>query len=260
MKTDRVSINGVDLAYARRGTGASLLLIHGFPLDRTCWNELALLLEDEFDLILPDLRGFGQSGTVESIYSMADIASDLAGLLDHLKIEQAFVAGHSMGGYVALAFAHAHPDRVRGLALVSSQALPDAPERKQGRYKTAADVAEQGVRVVVEVMTSKLSSDPRVQAFVHEAMERQPASGMIGALKAMAERADATSWLPDFKFPLVIVHGEADALIPVARGRDMKTALPSAHYVELKGLGHMPMMENAQAVAEALLRLKRWGS
>ena len=83
-------------------------------------------------------------------------------------------------------------------------------------------------------------------------MQRQKPAGVIGSLKAMAERDDSSDLLKTFKFPVVIVHGDADALIPVERGREMKATLQPAYYAELKGAGHMPMMENPKAVAEAL--------
>ena len=183
-----VAVNGIDLAYTRRGKGMPLMLVHGFPLDSSSWNEIIPFLEDKFDIILPDLRGFGQSTTIKSPYTISDMADDLAGLLDHLRIEKTAMAGHSMGGYVALAFAKKYPNRVRGLGLISSQAAADAPDRKEGRYKTAAEVAEKGVGVVVDAMTPKLSANADVQAFVRAVMERQKPSAMIGALKAMAER------------------------------------------------------------------------
>ena len=227
-------------------------MIHGYPLDGTTWSEVAPLLETNFDLIIPDLRGMGQSDAVDKTYTVAELASDIAGLLDHLKIQKTFIAGHSMGGYVALAFARAYPNRVRGLGMISSQALADPPERKEGRYKIAADVAEKGIGVVVDSMTSKLSADARIQSFVRDVMQRQKPAGVIGSLKAMAERPDSSDLLKTFKFPVVIVHGDADALIPVERGREMKAALPSAHYTELKGAGHMPMMEKPKEAAEAL--------
>ena len=249
---ERTKINGINIAYERRGRGEPLVLIHGYPLDRTTWNEIASLLENDFDLILPDLRGMGQSDAVDKMYTVADLASDVAGLLDHLKVQKAFIAGHSMGGYVALAFVRAYPNRVRGLGMISSQFLADPPERKEGRYKTANDVAEKGISVVVDSMTTKLSVDVRIQAFVREVIQRQKPAGVIGSLKAMAERPDSSDLFKSFKFPVVIVHGDADALIPVERGREMKVALPSAHYAELKGAGHMLMMENPKEVAEAM--------
>ena len=252
---DKMKINNLELAYVRRGKGTPLVLLHGFPLDHHLWDDIAPLLEDRFDLILPDLRGFGESTTVDAPYSMDDYASDIAGLLDQLGIQKAVIAGHSMGGYVALAFARLYPARVSGLALISSQVLADPYDRKEGRYKSAADVAEKGIGGVVEAMTSKFTSDARLQTIARSIMEKQKPGAYIGALKAMAERTDSTSLLSTFKFPVMVVHGEADALIPVARAHEVKAALPDSYYVELKDTGHVPMLEAAKETAEALLRL-----
>lgn len=250
-----ISVNGINLAYSRHGRGIPLVLIHGFPLDSTSWNEILPYLENDFDLILPDLRGFGQSSTITSHYTISDMADDLAGLLDHLGIEKAAFAGHSMGGYVALAFAKKYPQRVSGLGMVSSQAAADSPERKEGRYKTAADVEKQGVGIVVEAMTQKLSADERVQSFVRGLMERQSKSALIGALKAMAEREDLSTFLSFFTLPLVLIHGDVDQLIPIERAKEIKSTNPSARLVELKGAGHMPMMEFPGETANGLALL-----
>lgn len=251
-----VVFNGIELAFDRRGKGTPLVLIHGYPLDHSIWGDVIPLMENDFDLILPDVRGFGKSTTVETPYSMADIAADLAAILDSLGIKKAAFAGHSMGGYVALAFAKAFPDRVSGLSLVSSQAAGDAPERKEGRYKTAADVSEKGVQIVAAAMTDKLSPDQHVRYFVRPLIGKQSVSGVTGALKAMAEREDLTSFLASFKLPLVLIHGDADELIPVDRAREIKALVPEAHLVELPGAGHMPMMEQPERTADALQRLK----
>lgn len=229
-----------------------LVLLHGFPLDHTTWNEVAPFLENDFNLILPDLRGFGQSTTVESPYSISDMADDVALLLDHLGIERAGVAGHSMGGYVALAFAKKYPHRALGLGLVSSQAVADTPEGKERRYKVAAEVAEKGVIVVADSMTPKLSSDAREQAFVRRIIEKQNNLAVIGALKAMAEREDLLIYLSTAQFPVVLVHGDADVLIPIERANEIKALLPSAQVVEIRGAGHMPMMEFPSETARGL--------
>ena len=251
-----ITFNGIELAFDRRGKGTPLVLIHGYPLDHSIWGDVVPLLENDFDLILPDVRGFGGSATVETPYSMADIAADLAAVLDSLGIEKAAFAGHSMGGYVALAFAKAFPDRVSGLSLISSQAAGDPPERKEGRYKTAADVSEKGVQIVAAAMTDKLSPNQSVRDFVRSLIGGQSVSGVTGALKAMAEREDLTSFLASFKLPLVLIHGDADELIPVDRAREIKALVPEAHLVELPGTGHMPMMEQPERIAEALKHLK----
>ena len=252
---EKVNVNGVQLAYERRGKGSPLVLLHGFPLDHHLWDEVVPLLEDTFDVILPDLRGFGESTTVDSPYSMDDYASDIAGLLDQLGVQKAAIVGHSMGGYAALAFARLYPERVSGLGLVSSQVLADAPERKEGRYKSAADVSANGIESVVATMTPKFTSDERLQSYARISMEQQQPAAYVGALKAMAERADSTALLPSFSFPVVIVHGDTDALIPIDRAREVKEALPQAHLVEISGAGHIPMLEAKEKTAEALKHL-----
>ena len=253
----KVNVNGIQLAYERRGRRTPLVLVHGFPLDHHLWDEVVPLLEDTFDVILPDLRGFGESTTIDSPYGMDELASDIAGLLDQLGIQKAAIAGHSMGGYVALAFARLYPNRVSGLGLVSSQVLADPPERKEGRYKSAADVSANGIGSVVETMTPKFTTDERLQAYARTSMEHQSPAAYIGALKAMAERADSTPLLAALQVPVVVIHGDADSLIPLDRAREVKAALPKAHLVEISGAGHMPMMEAKERTAEALRYLAK---
>ncbi len=249
-------VNNVQIAFEKVGKGSPLVLIHGYPLDHSIWNETAKLLQDDFQVLLPDVRGFGESTTVDSPYSMTDIADDLAGLLDALKIDKAFFAGHSMGGYVALAFAKKYTNRVSGLALVSTQLLADPEDRKQGRYKTAADVSEKGVGIVAEAMTDKLSSNQKVRDVIRPLIEKQRTSGVVGTLKAMAEREDATALFSAMNYPVILVHGDADELISVERAREAKAILSSAHLVELAGVGHMPMMEVPKKTADALKLFK----
>ena len=216
---EKVKVKGIELAYTRYGKGTPLVLLHGYPLDHHIWDEIVPLLENKFDLILPDLRGFGESTTVNTPYTMDDFASDIAGLLDHLGIQKAAIAGHSMGGYVALAFARLFPDRITGLALAASQTLADPPDRKEGRYKSAAEVTEKGIGGVVEAMTPKFTSNEKLQEFTRQVMERQEPAAYIGALKAMAERQDSTSLLASMDHPVIVIHGDADMLIPIERAR-----------------------------------------
>ena len=251
----KVNINGIQIAYARKGTGKPLVLVHGYPLDHTIWDEVVSLLENDFDIIFPDLRGFGQSDVVESQYKILDMATDIAGLLDQLGFKKAAIAGHSMGGYISLAFARAYPDRVTGLGLIASQALADPPENKIGRYDAAEEIMKTGVEPVAEGMSTKLTPDERVQAYVRGLIAAQHPAGLAGALKAMAERDDSSSILSSFQFPVVLIHGKADELIPVQRAQEIKSAISQATLMELSSVGHMPMMENPQATATALKTL-----
>jgi len=252
METGRQNIDGINIAYVRRGEGTPLVLIHGYPLDHTIWEGVAPLLEQDFEMIIPDLRGFGESEVMEADHSITSYASDITGLLDHFKMRKALVAGHSMGGYVALAFAREFPERVAGLGLISSQILPDKPDRKAARYDTSRQVLAEGVGSVAQVMAPMLSADAAIQSLLRDLMAKQQPLAVSSALQAMADRPDSTEIFRAFKFPVLIIHGQSDALIPVERGREMHAALGSAHYVELEGVGHMPMMEDASATADAL--------
>jgi 3-oxoadipate enol-lactonase len=252
---DKLNVNGIQIAYERRGSGMPLVLLHGYPLDHTIWDEVASLLEDDFDLIIPDLRGFGQSDLVEEQYTIADMAADVAALLDELGIETTYIAGHSMGGYISLAFVRNYRERVLGLGLIASQALGDSPERKDGRYATADEIMQTGVEPVVEGMTPKLTPDEQVQDKVRGVIAEQQPIGLANALRAMGERFDSMLVLPSFTFPVVLVHGTADELIPVERAREIKATIKPAYLTELSGVGHMPMLEDPQETADTLRKL-----
>lgn len=144
---------------------------------------------------------------------------------------------------------------MNGLGLVSTQALADPPDRKEGRYKSATEVAEKGIGGVVDAMTMKFTSDQRLQEFSRKSMERQQPAAYIGALKAMAERLDSTPMLASINYPVVIIHGNADALIPIDRAHEMKNAISHAHFVEVKDAGHLPMLEAVHETSEGLKHL-----
>jgi len=252
---EKIDINGIELAYIRHGKGTPLVLLHGYPIDHHVWDRIIPFLENAFDLIIPDLRGFGQSTTIDTPYTMDDFASDIAGLLDHLGISKTAIAGHSMGGYVALAFARLYPERVSGLGLIASQLLADPPDRKDGRYKSAEDVANNGIMGVVDAMTTKFTADEQLRDFVRTSMQKQQPAAYIGALKAMAERQDATPLLSSVNYPVVLIHGDSDVLIPIQRAREVKAILASALLVEIAGAGHLPMMDAVELTAEGLKHL-----
>lgn len=252
----KTTVNGIELAYERRGSGTPLLLVHGYPLDHTIWAPVAPLLEADFDLILPDLRGFGQSASSGTPYLLTDLAADLAALADALGLERVALTGHSMGGYVALAFARLYPERVLGLGLVASQAAADPPEKKVARYQAAARVEADGVGEVAGSMPALLTEAVSLQTRLRELILRQPPMSVAGALRAMAERPDSTPFLPGFGFPVVIVHGLADRIVPVERAFEMRVTVKDGHLTEIEGAGHMPIMEAPELTAEALRALK----
>ena len=245
----------VALEFEEHGHGTPLVCLHGFPFDHTIWQPLVPRLEKAAHLILPDLRGYGKSPAPDGVYTMREMAEDVVCLLDRLHLEKAVVVGHSMGGYVSLAFAHAYPSRLAGLGLVATQAGADNPERRQARLKTANSVKRHGVKSVVNNMLSRLTPKTDLtQPLLDLMMQAQP-SGVVGALRGMAERPDMTGNLADIVVPAVVVAGGADQILPLDVMKTMAQMLPKGWLVEIPEGGHMPMMESPDLVAEALIQL-----
>jgi len=246
----------VPLAYEIHGKGLPVILIHGFPFDRNIWRPVVPLLEGHAQLILLDLRGFGASPkTEDDAYTMAMHAEDIHHLMEDINIERAVLVGHSMGGYVALAFAHAYPAQLMGLALVASHADPDAPGRREGRLQTAAQIRERGLAPLLETMPSQLTPNTAIQERVRQMIADCAPQTAIRAQLGMAQRDDAFPWLAEIRAPVLILSGEQDPFLVPERLKAMVQALPDAEWVSLPGVGHMPMLEAPQATAEALKNL-----
>lgn len=245
----------VNLAYEEHGQGTPVVLVHGFPLNRSIWYPLLPLLEKKAHLILPDLRGSGETPAPVGMYTMRLMAEDLRALLDTLKIDKVVLAGHSMGGYVSLAFAQAYPHRLAGLALISTQAAADNPEARASREKTVEEVKRRGLKTLADGMAPRLTCQPALVEPLRKLIMKANPVGVIGSLKGMAERPNAQEWLPSITVPTVVIAGSEDALIPLDRPRLMTQLLGRAWLVEIANAGHMPMMEQPQVVANAILQL-----
>lgn len=245
----------VQLFAEELGTGTPLVLVHGFPLDRTSWGEVAKLLAADARVVLPDLRGFGRSPVTEGVYSMECLAEDLAALLDRLHIDRAILAGHSMGGYVSLAFARAFPERLAGLALVTSHAAEDAPDRKEGRNRLAEEVENRGVEAVIEATLAHYSPYPEVLERTRALMLQANLQAVSAALRGMAMRPNLTGLLPSIHVPALVISGEADELVSRQRAQETARLLPRGELVVIPGGGHMVMWERPDLVADALRRL-----
>ena len=213
------------------------------------------ILEAGFDLILPDLRGFGPSGAVQTQTMLTDMAADNAALLDFLTVKTAAIAGHSMGSQGALAGARDYPARLRGRGLVASQVIADPPDKKAAHFEMAERVEANGVGEVAESMPALLSADADLQAALKQLILRQPKEGMAGARRTMADRSDSTDILPTFDYSVASIHGLTDKIVPIERAHEVGSWVKKGYLVEIEGVGHMPMMEAPQVTVEALRTL-----
>jgi 3-oxoadipate enol-lactonase len=253
----RYTVNGVNLAVELAGDGTALLMVHGYPLDRSIWRHPLENL-DSVRRIAPDLRGFGASDAPDLGYSMATYAADLAALLDTLGIDQVVLCGLSMGGYVAFEFVRSHRARVKGLVLVATRAEADSPEARRNRDAAAVAARERGVGAVVEAMLPRLlapesyANTELVQS-VRGMIERTPLAGVVGALAAMRDRPDSSPLLAALgDIPVLVVAGEQDQIIPLADITRMRDAIPGAALRVIPRAGHLVTMEQPQQFTRAL--------
>lgn len=253
---EKATITGNGLKYKRYGQGEPLLLLHGYPLDHSIWEPTAKLLENDFNLILPDLPGFGKSHTLAGECTLKGYTDAILGLLDALQIERAYLCGHSMGGYIALAFACLNPQRLRGLCLVASQAIADTPEKREARLQQAERVLVQGVGEVVAGMPALLTVDVTLQEHLRQLILEQSPQGVAWALRAMATRGDSISCLKELNMRVAIIHGRADKIIPIEKAQEMHQACRDGNLATIEGAGHMPMMETPLATAEVIRSLR----
>jgi 3-oxoadipate enol-lactonase len=246
----------IELHHQVIGSGIPMVLIHGYPLDHTIWYPVVdVLKESNIQMILPDLRGHGLSPVPDGIYTMDLMAEDILNLLNKLGIGKAILVGHSMGGYVSLAFSKRYPNRLAGLGLVSTQAFADTPEKRQARINSARDVMKRGSKAIGGSMPAKLTGRKEVMDKITEIITRTQPRGIAGALKGMAERPDMTEWLSSISAPAVVIHGMQDILMPLENSLLMSRLLGKAWLVKIADAWHMPMMETPEVVAQTLSEL-----
>jgi len=251
-------VNGTELAYRDEGQAQPLLLIHAFPLSSAMWEDQIDALATHFRVIAPDLRGFGVTARGSGAANLDQHADDLAGLLDHLGIEKATVAGLSMGGYIVFALLRRHRARIERLILADTRAGADSDEAKQGREKNARLAEAQGAGAIAEQMLLKLLSASAPAAFrdeVRKIIEANDRAGLAAALRAMAARPDSTPLLATIGVPTLIIVGGEDELTPPSESRAMHAAIVGSQLVELAGVGHLSNVEAPDALRAAIEEL-----
>jgi pimeloyl-ACP methyl ester carboxylesterase len=238
---------GMEMAYDETGSGAPLLFIHGWPHNRTLWAGQMSGLPTQARCLAPDLRGFGDT-SVRGPYTIEQYADDLVALLDALGIERAVVCGLSMGGYIALAMLRRHRTRVRGLILTA-----DTPEARERRARLIALVEQQGVEALagrqLKAMVGATTFETRadVRESLRQLMAAAPAEGVIGGLRAMAARADASDLLPTIDVPTLVIGGAEDRFTTPDELRAMTAGIPDGRLELLAGCGHVCAYERPAA-------------
>lgn len=242
------------LKYDEAGKGPLLVLIHGFPLDRTIWKGQLSGLSEIRRVVAPDMRGRGGSVGGES-WSMDELADDISNLIVDLGEEKADIAGLSMGGYVAFALWRRHPDKIRSLIFIDTKAGADNDEAKAGRDKVAALVREKGTGALVDDLGRRVvvpDAPGSIRAEVKRMFESIPGESSAADAIAMRDRPDSTDDAGSISVPVLVLHGEQDQLMPVEVGEDLAKSIPGAKFVRIPNAGHLSPLENPDAVNKAI--------
>ncbi|WP_435017026.1 alpha/beta fold hydrolase [Tundrisphaera sp. TA3] len=249
------------LSFDDDGPGPVVVLLHGFPLDRSMWSHQQASVGSIYRVIAPDLRGHGTSAAPDGVYSVDEMADDVIELLDALQLHEPLtLGGLSMGGYVALSIAERYPDRIRALMLMNTRASADSEETARLREEMATEVDRTGdIEPVIAKMLPRLFSlssfqeHPETVARLHGRMSRMTARAVAGTLRGLATRPDRMALLPNIKVPTLVIAGAEDQIVPAEETDRMAGALPNARLVTIAGAGHLAPIEKHEAVDAAIL-------
>lgn len=238
------------LSYTMHGKGDPIVLLHGFPLDGSLWDKVIAPLAKDYMLIVPDMPGSGDSTFAGEELSIEEMAEAVKLILDEEQIQSAVIAGHSMGGYVALAFAELYHGKMKGLGLIHSFAKADTEEKKEQRRKSIELFKKGGKEAFIRQMIPalfSLASKDRCSEDIKALTERALLTGnksRIAFYNAMINRPDRSATLKSSEVPVLWVIGAEDT-IASPENLMQQTSLANVNFVyTCNGVGHMSMIES----------------
>lgn len=245
----------IEVAYTDAGKGTTMVLLHGFLENQQMWRDFASEFSKKYRVITLDLLGHGQSGCLGYIHEMEDQADLVHDLLSHLRIRKALLVGHSMGGYVALAFAELYPDAVKALVLLNSTSLADSEERKTNRDRAIAAV-KKDYTAFVRLSIANLFSEENRNRLTDEIEKvklqalKTPLQGIVAALEGMKIRKDREVLLHFGPYPKLLILGEKDPVLNLSENLS-QVENTDTELVLLSG-GHMSHIENRDEALQTI--------
>jgi len=246
------------ISYSDSGKGNAVVLLHGFLENQTMWQDLVPELSKKYRIITIDLLGHGETGCLGYVHSMEENAAAVRAVLSELRIRKAIFIGHSMGGYVALAFAEMFPAIVKGLVLMNSTSKADSEERKTNRDRAIKAVKKDYVGFVRLSIANLFNPDNRerlvgeIEKVKTEAL-KTPLQGIVASLEGMKIRKDRETILHSATYPILLILGKKD---PVLNYEDnLKQIEDTAVKLVAFPDGHMSHIENRDQLKKELLGL-----
>ncbi len=246
---------GIDIFYTDEGKGSSIVLLHGFLENTSMWNAFIPKLTKKNRVICIDLLGHGKTGCTGYIHTMEQMAEAVQAVLQHLKIRRSIFIGHSMGGYVTLAFAEANPDAVKGICLLNSTARADSSEKRKNRDR-AIKVVKQNYKAFVRIAIVDLFRPKNRTIFSKEMKQvkkealKTPLQGIVAALEGMKIRNDREVLLHFSPYKKMMILSKKDPVLDY-NSLIEQTQNTDITVVELPD-GHMSHIENCTETIEAI--------
>lgn len=258
------TINGISLYYEMNGSGEPLVFIPGLGGTTDLWFQQIKYFSAHYQFVSFDNRGAGRSDKPEGAYSMAQFSNDLNGLLDHLGIDKPInLVGASMGGIIAQAFIHDHPERVKKLALVCSGVSVGDPHYTPTSAYVMEKIINPGTTVQEKIDSflevfyhpDYAATHPEIRDFyLSRKLEPQPAHAYQAQLAACADPRTYYSWLNDIRVPTLVYHGSDDAVWPIKNAHTLMEGLGSYGTLAImERAGHILMQEKPEEFNQTLL-------
>jgi pimeloyl-ACP methyl ester carboxylesterase len=245
-----ISRGGITIGYDDEGSGAPLVLIHGHPFDRSMWRpQVEQFSAAGWRVIVPDLRGYGETTVVPGITTLDVFAREIAGLLDYLGVGSCVLGGLSMGGQIVMEFGRLFPRRIRGLVLADTFAAAETGAGRKARNDMADRLLREGMAPYAAEVLPKMvaprtiSGQPAVAAHVLAMMRGASPAGAAAALRGRALRPDYREPLSLLTVPTLVVVGSDDEFTPIGDAELIRDLVPGATLAIIDGAGHMPSLE-----------------
>lgn len=258
MTTQKRKVGDIEIRYSDQGKGSPVVLLHGYLESLEIWQPFAEKLAKRYRVICPDTPGHGQSGIAGPVHSMPLMAASIHGLLDQIGIGDCVMIGHSMGGYVALAYADLYMDTLKGLVLFHSTPFADTEEKKRNRDREIELVRQGKKEVLFNTNIPKAFADSnliRLKDSVEKAKaigRGSPEDGIIALLEGMKQRADHSQLLAEGKVPLLWILGRKDNYILYDQARDKIDPGRNGRLAVLEESGHMGFVEEPESALSLL--------
>lgn len=255
MKT--IEFNDRSIHFKVEGEGDSIVLIHGFLESREIWNTFSAELAKHYKVISIDLPGHGRTENIDEIHSMELMADSVLAVLDALKTGQCLLVGHSMGGYMASAFAELYPRRLKGLVYFHSNAAGDTEEARKNRDRMIEIVNKDQHGFINNFIPDLFAPENKnrfsdtIQALKNSSSSTSQ-KGIVAALKGMKERKDRVELLKTLPIPVLFIAGKKDKRLPVDKVMHQACLPGHSEVLLLEGVGHMGYIEAEKTTLKAL--------